>query len=313
MVGSAAEQQPPCEYLCWYLSLSLMLPPASPSLLCLLARPQVGFHLMMVSDAFKSFLLASCAALTIFSTSHMPFLATTAATSVVLTAMGTWMCLPNSLAPGYTHLKLNMKWREQRVVMFSGPKSPHLSLLASVLDMAGLAVLGYLLVTLRSTAGMIAVNGAAFAASIVGMFLAVNLLQSRSMQLHIQNATLLLAALPGAALFKGLAAMQLAPQWQLLLVVAAVQVVMGARGPLNGLLAMMTLPSREAVALWQLAGVILCNSALLITILVAGTLKLAAAQLVTPLLAALGVIEGARLLCSIGLFRMHPKENLCAL
>lgn len=278
-----------------------------------LPRPQVGYHLMLVSDAFKSLLLASCAALTMLSISYVPFLATTAAAAVVMTAVGTWLCLPDSLAPGYIHLKLNMKWREQRVVMFSGPKSPHLTLLTSVLDMVGLSVLGYLLCSLHGTSGMIAVNGAAFAAGIVGMFFAVTLLQSRSMQLHLQNATLLLAALPGAALFKGIAAWQLQPQGQLLIVVAAVQLVYGARGPLNGLLAMMTLPSREAVALWQLAGVILSNLAILVTIVVAGSLQLAPAQLVLPLLLTLGFVEGLRLLCSIALFKKHPKENLCAL
>lgn len=268
---------------------------------------------MLVGDAFKAFLLASCAALTSFSISPMPFLAVTSVCAVIMTAATTWLCLPDSLAPGYTHLKLNMRWREQRVVMFSGPRSPHLALCVSVLDMMSLSVLGYFLCTLRDTASMIAVNGMAFAAAIIGTGLAVMLLQSRSMQLHLHSATLLLAALPGVALLEAVVAWQLTSMQQVLIAVAVIQMVMGSRGPLNGLLAMMTLPSREAVALWQLACVILSNSAILITLLVAGALKMGPDAVVLPLLLALGLIEGLRLLCSFILSRTHPKENLCAL
>lgn len=274
---------------------------------------QVGYHLMLVGDAFKAFLLASCAALTAYSVSSMPFLATTAACVILMTAVTTWLCLPDSLAAGYTHLKLNMRWREQRVVMFSGPKSPHLALCVSVLDMMSLSVLGYFLCVQRGTLGMIAVNGVAFAAGILGTGLAVMLLQSRSMQLHLHSATLLLAALPAAALLKAVAAWQLLSMQNILIVVAVIQMVMGARGPLNGLLAMMTLPSREAVALWQLACVIFSNIALLITLVVAGALKLGPDAVVLPLLLVLGLIEGLRLVCSFILSRTHPKENLCAL
>lgn len=268
---------------------------------------------MLISDAFKSCLLAAVAAITTYAAGPLPFLGAAAGAAVVMTAATTWLSLPDSLAPGYTHLKLNMKWSEQRVVMFNGPKSPHLSLACSVLDMAGISVLGYLLCALGGTAFMVAVNGVAFASGVLGVGAAVALLQSRGMQLHLHSATLLLAALPGAALFKGLAAWALQPLSHVLAVVAAVQIVMGARSPLNGLLAMMTLPSREAVALWQVAGTMLSNVALLITIVVAGALALPLEKLFTPLLVALGLIEGLRLLCGIGLSKMHPKENLCAL
>lgn len=268
---------------------------------------------MLVGDAFKAFLLASCAALTVYSSSHMSFLATTAVCAVIMTAVTAWLCLPDSLAPGYKYLKLNMRWREQRVVMFSGPKSPHLALCVSVLDMMGLSVLGYFLCVQSGTFGMIAVNGVAFAAGIAGTGLAVMLLQSRSMQLHLHSATLLLAALPAAALLKAIVAWQLVSMQNVLLVVALIQFVMGSRGPLNGLLAMMTLPSREAVALWQLACIVLSNLALLITLIVAGALKMGPEAVVLPLLLTLGFIEGLRLLCSFILSRTHPKENLCAL
>lgn len=277
-------------------------------------RNQVGYKLMAVSDACKCVLLAACAALAAFATSYTTFLAVAAAACVVVTAATAWLVLPDALPPGYTHMKLNMCWREQRVVLMSGPVCQYITLAISVLDMAGLSLLGLLLSSLWGVSGMVAANCAGFGAAALAVAVATGVLQSRAMQLHVHSATLLLAALPGAVLLKAVAAWQLPALWQVLLAVACVEVAIGgARGPLNGLLAMMTLPSREAAAIWQLMVVVCSNVTMLGVVAAVLGMHVDPQALVVPLLVCCGAVEGLRLLCGALLARFHPRENLCAL
>jgi hypothetical protein len=223
--------------------------------------------------------------------------------------------MPDALPPGYLYMKLHFSWREQCIIMFSGPRSQYITMFISVLDMAGLAALGLLLSSLTDIAGMVTVTGAAFAASVLGIAFAFSLLQSRGMQLHVHSATILLAVLPGAALFKGLIAWQLAPvMWKVLLGVACIEVAAGgARGPLNGLLALMTIPSREAAVIWQLMVVLLSNTTMLAVVATVLGLRVDPAKLVSPLLIVLGLIEAVRGVLGALLAKIHPRENLCAL
>jgi hypothetical protein len=274
---------------------------------------QVGYQLMLISDVVKGLLLAGCAGLTILATSHIPFLLTAAAACIAIAAITTWMCLPGSLPPAYCHLKLNMCWREQRVLFTSGPKSLFLTLAIAVLDMAALSVLGYLLSSLEGLYGMVAINGASFAAGVLGIALVTGLLTSPCLQLHVHAINLLIAALPGAMLLKGLAAWLLGPLWQVVAAAAGIELLLGSRAPLSGFLAMLTLPSREAVAIWQLLAVMLGNVAMLAVVAVVLVLEVAPAELVLPLLLALGGIELLRLVAGVALAKIHPKENLSAL
>jgi hypothetical protein len=101
---------------------------------------------------------------------------------------------------------------------------------------------------------------------------------------------------------------------RLLAVAAVLQLLLGERQHVVGLLGLQTLPSREAVAVWQML-VAVCSCVLALLVVMAGSqVGLVGLVPTAPgIMLLLGEVEAVRFVCALLLGARHGQEDLTAL
>jgi hypothetical protein len=133
-----------------------------------------------------------------------------------------------------------------------------------------------------------------------------------TLQRRVQSCRLRVAALPGlyVVLLVLVGYSQLTVP-QLFGLVLLVQVVLGFRKDMVGLLAFQVMPARESMVLWQVTAVALGTLVTLLVVLVGYKLDADAnPPTVESLMVGMAVLEGVRLLAVLPLWVVHTPENL---
>jgi hypothetical protein len=273
--------------------------------------PQVGLSLMSITELVRGLFLLTGALVTALALSKTPFIAVASSGMVVSALVLAWFTWRPALSSEYRHMKLRAKGTFK---MLRGVSSFYLTIAICALDMFAFSLVGFLCLLLWQLHFFVELYAALFAVSSVAVVLLVGWLTTRWTQLHIHKWLLAVASLPGYSVALALV-LWLCPDKRLMLALAAVvQLVLGERSHVVGLLGFQTLPSREAVAVWQLL-VVGCSCVMSLLVTLAGTQMGLMVAVPTPqgILMVLGGVEAVRLLLCGVLMKRHGKEDLTAL
>jgi hypothetical protein len=281
--------------------------PAPAALLLL----QVGMKMMGATEFMRALVLMITALLPAVATTKTTFMGVAGFSLIISSMLAVWFFWGPALPQEYKHIKLQAKGTFK---MLRGVWSFYLTIIICALDLFATSLIGFLALLQWQLHSFTSLYAAMYAVSAISVLLLVWLMSMRWTQLHIHKWLLAVASLPGYSLFMALAVWKIPSEGTRILVAALVQLLMGERQHVVGLLGFQTLPSREAVAVWQLL-VVTCSCVMAFLVTLAGSQY--GLMVLVPdasgIVMVLGVAEVARLICVGMLAKRHGKEDLTAL
>jgi hypothetical protein len=198
--------------------------------------------------------------------------------------------------------------------MLRGVWSFYLTIVICALDLFATSLVGFLCLVVWQLHFFTKLYALLYGVAAVSVVLLVWGLSMRWAQLHIHKWLLLVASLPGYSILLALAVWKMPQQGSLMAVAAVMQLLLGERQHVVGLLGFQTLPSREAVAMWQML-VVVCSCVLAFLVAVAGSqVGLMVLVPTAPgIMQVLGIVEAVRFVCALLLVKRHDQEDLTAL
>ncbi len=267
--------------------------------------------LMGATEFMRALVLMITALLPAVATSKTTFLAAAGCMLVLAVLLAVWFFWEPALPSEYRHIKLLAKGTAK---MLRGVWSFYLTIIICALDLFAVSLIGFLTLLEWQLHAFTMLYAVLYGVAAASVLLLVWVLSMRWAQLHIHKWLLAVAALPGYSVLMALVVWKIPQPSVRMGVGALVQLLFGERQHVVGLLGFQALPSREAVAVWQL---LVVTSSCVMAFLVAVAGSQVGLMVLVPdargITMVLGLVEVVRFVCAVLLAKRHGQEDLTSL